>query len=248
MQDKCAKFISQLGLGLSLAAGLVASTWIISTSYTEKNSNITVRGYAEQNIISENASWSGHIVIRQKSLEEAYSDLAKQMKNFSSFAKDNGFETQSIQWRETNKYETYKQEVGEKGSFQTNEIEYYNLSKSVEIHSTNITNIKEFSDKIDDFNQQGNSMISNGPRYYYPYETLEKLKLDLLAKATDNAYLRAVEFAKNSKSRVGKLMSAQQGVFQVVAPNSTVSSYDQYDTSSINKIVRIAVTLVYKVS
>ena len=37
MKDKCAKFISQLGLGLSLAAGLVASTWIVSISYTEKN-------------------------------------------------------------------------------------------------------------------------------------------------------------------------------------------------------------------
>lgn len=91
-------------------------------------------------------------------------------------------------------------------------------------------------------------MISRRPRYFYPYEKLEKLKLNLLAKATDNAYLRAVEFAKNSKSQVGKLMNAQQGVFQVVAPNSAVSSYDQYDTSSINKIVRIAVTLIYKVS
>ncbi|HCU06878.1 MAG TPA: hypothetical protein DIC42_04785 [Holosporales bacterium] len=248
MQDKCAKFISQLGLGLSLAAGLVASTWIVSTSYTEKNSHITVRGYAEQNIISENASWSGRIEIRQKSLEESYKELAKQMKEFASLAQENGFETQSIQWGDTHKYETYKKEVGEKGSFQTNEIEYYNLSKHVEIESTNIANIKDFSDKIDDFNRQGNSMISRGARYYYPYEKLEKLKLDLLAKATDNAYLRAVEFAKNSKSRVGKLMNAQQGVFQVVAPNSTVSSYDQYDTSAINKIVRIAVTLVYKVS
>ncbi len=247
MNDKCAKFLSQLGLGLSLAAGLVVSTWIVSTSYTEKNNKITVRGYAEQNITSENASWSGRIDIRHQSLDEAYKELSKQMQDFTSLAKVNGFEIASIEWDDTRRHESYKKEAGQYASFNTNEIEYYNLSKHVEIKSTNITKIKEFSDKIDDFNRQGHSMISNGARYYYPYEKLEKLKLDLLAKATDNAYLRAVEFAKNSKSRVGSLMNAQQGVFQVVAPN-TASSYDQYDTSSINKIVRIAVTLVYKVS
>ena len=247
MNDKCAKFLSQLGLGLSLAAGLVVSTWIVSTSYTEKNNKITVRGYAEQNITSENASWSGRIDIRHQSLDEAYKELSKQMQDFTSLAKVNGFEIASIEWDDTRRHESYKKEAGQYASFNTNEIEYYNLSKHVEIKSTNITKIKEFSDKIDDFNRQGHSMISNGARYYYPYEKLEKLKLDLLAKATDNAYLRAVEFAKNSKSRVGSLMNAQQGVFQVVSPN-TASSYDQYDTSSINKIVRIAVTLVYKVS
>jgi len=247
MNDKCAKFLSQLGLGLSLAAGLVVSTWIVSTSYTEKNNKITVRGYAEQNITSENASWSGRIDIRHQSLDEAYKELSKQMQDFTSLAKVNGFEIASIEWDDTRRHESYKKEAGQYASFNTNEIEYYNLSKHVEIKSTNITKIKEFSDKIDDFNRQGHSMISNGARYYYPYEKLEKLKLDLLAKATDNAYLRAVEFAKNSKSGVGSLMNAQQGVFQVVAPN-TASSFDQYDTSSINKIVRIAVTLVYKVS
>ena len=36
MNDKCAKFISQLGLGLSLAAGLVTSTWIICRNTVKK--------------------------------------------------------------------------------------------------------------------------------------------------------------------------------------------------------------------
>jgi hypothetical protein len=47
---------------------------------------------------------------------------------------------------------------------------------------------------------------------------------------------------------VGRLVSAAQGVYQIVARGSTSGSdYGEYNTSSIDKTARIVVTLEYAV-
>ena len=45
------------------------------------------------------------------------------------------------------------------------------------------------------------------------------------------------------------LVSARQGIFQVTAENSTdLSDYGVYDTSTIDKVVKIVVTLSYTIN
>jgi len=67
-------------------------------------------------------------------------------------------------------------------------------------------------------------------------------------QATQNAYNRAGILAKNSKGSVGALSSASQGVFQITPVNSTdVSDEGQYDTSTIDKVVKAVVTLEFHV-
>ena len=70
--------------------------------------------------------------------------------------------------------------------------------------------------------------------------------MDLLADATDDGFQRARLMADNSGGKVGKLVEAQQGIFQITEPDSTrVSSYGIYDTGTIEKDIKAVVTLQY---
>ena len=59
---------------------------------------------------------------------------------------------------------------------------------------------------------------------------------------------RALALAKGSKGRIGALISAQQGVFQITERHSTdTSGSGEYDTSSIDKSAKAVVTLEYAI-
>ena len=82
----------------------------------------------------------------------------------------------------------------------------------------------------------------------YLYSGIEGLKLDLLAKATENAKLRAKTLAEAGGAKLGSIMSASQGVFQITQPLSTeVASYGMYDTSTVEKDVRCVVNVQFAV-
>jgi hypothetical protein len=71
----------------------------------------------------------------------------------------------------------------------------------------------------------------------------------LLEQATANAFERAQTLARGSGNSIGKLASASQGVFHILARGSTSSSEwgGEYDTSTIDKTARVVVTLDYTV-
>ena len=82
----------------------------------------------------------------------------------------------------------------------------------------------------------------------YLFSKLEDLKLDLLAKATANAKARAETLAAAGNAKLGSIMSASQGVFQINQPLSTeTSSYGMYDTETIEKDVRCVVNVEFAV-
>jgi len=50
---------------------------------------------------------------------------------------------------------------------------------------------------------------------------LDELKVEMLAKATENAKLRAENMVKATGNRIGFMRSAKMGVFQITPVNST---------------------------
>ena len=54
--------------------------------------------------------------------------------------------------------------------------------------------------------------------------------------------------ATSSGEKLGSLVSARQGVIQITKPNSTAtSSYGTYDTETIDKVVKLVVTVEFKI-
>jgi hypothetical protein len=70
----------------------------------------------------------------------------------------------------------------------------------------------------------------------------------MLAKATENAKLRASNMVKATGNRIGFMRSAKMGVFQLTPVNSTeVSDWGMNDTTSLDKKVTAVVNASFSI-
>ena len=75
--------------------------------------------------------------------------------------------------------------------------------------------------------------------------------MSLIAAATQNARKRAEEFVKQDHLQVGPMRSASQGAFYILAPGGENDNDDYggtYDKTTVNKIAKVVVTIVYSIA
>ena len=106
-------------------------------------------------------------------------------------------------------------------------------------------------DKVETALSQTSSLVSKGiildnQEYSSPvsylFTGLNEIKPKMLEQATKNAKEAAEEFAKSSDSTVGKIKTANQGVFSVL-PREQIPGISE--NMQINKTVRVVSTVVY---
>ena len=233
-------------LGLMLALGLIISTLLISGTLKKiKTSDqyITVKGYAEKNIVSDLGSWNGEFSVSSVSLTTAYektkSDLNQVIKHLQSM----GVPKEKIDVSAVSIIRQYR--LNEKG-YQTNEVVAYNLIQRINVTLSDVALIERISKESTSLIQGGIEFISFSPQYFFT--KLNDLKLVMLGEAAKDARQRADQLAKNSGSAVGYLKAASQGVFQITAPNSTeVSNEGELNTNTVNKTIKAVVTIDYNI-
>lgn len=242
-------FTSNLGLGIALAAGLFASCFYVSTTVVKlKNADktIEVKGFSEKKITSDIAVWSGNLVARGTTIAEAFGKLNADKQHVISFFNGEDIKADQINAAPVVKDTIFK--MDEKGQ-PTNHPESYVLRQKFTVTSADVHKIAGLAVKIDQLNAQAVEFESSKPDFFFSNEKLNQVKVDLLGDATKSARERAQQLAANSGSGVGQLVSARQGIFQVTAENSTdLSDYGVYDTSTIDKVVKIVVTLSYTIN
>ena len=248
-QPKSSGLLSQTGLGIALGIALIVCTALATKTYItmkESQNYIQVKGYAEKPIVSESGIWSGTINATHASAVNAYQAIEEQKQTMLNLLKKEGYPQDDITWGAIYRTAIYKKSPD--GQYTTNEIERYELSQNVEVVSKDVQKLSGLPTKINDLNRHGHDVSAGSVRFYYPSDKLDALKVSLLADASKSAKERADQFALNSGNKIGRLLNARQGVFQVTAPNSSdISDYGTYDTSSINKVVKIVVTMTYSV-
>lgn len=251
MVGRIANWISTPGagvflLGATLAfAVLGASDQIGRAVRTFKQDNvIRVKGVAELDITSDRAIWWGTVRATAATLPEAYAELEKSMEALRTFVVSRGIAADLLTLAAVDIAKVYRRD--EKGNA-TNEIESYRLSQQLGFGSPNVQVVREIANGATALIKQGVEVESGAP--VFKVSTIEDAKLKMLEQATSNAYERAKTLARGSGNSVGKLTNASQGTFQILARGSTNSSEwgGEYDTSTIDKIARIVVTLDYSV-
>lgn len=235
-----------VGLGIALAAGLVVSALVVSRAVVEVKSEsqaLEVKGYAERPIESDFATWSGSFTTRAPALEEAYAALETDRGAVAAFLESQGVPSASRQWLPVSM--AVLRVRTEKG-VQTNEIEGYALTQSVEVSSNDIDLVGRLSQEAGSLVKQGVEFSSYRPQYLYT--ELGELKIEMLAEATADARRRAQTLADQSGGALGRLLSARQGVFQITPAHSTeVSDYGRNDTTSREKSIKAVVTVRFAV-
>jgi uncharacterized protein len=231
-------------LGASLALGFAFSAKTISSAMVRMHQydSISVKGTAQTRITSDTASWVGAFKATEPNLGPSYKTLERYRAKVADMLARAGFAKENIEFMPVNIETVYA--LHDKGR-STHTIERYVLSQCVSVTSREPAKVDAVSKSCSDLISEGIEFSSMPPRY--TYSGIEKVKLDLLAQATKNGYERARTMAANAGGKLGPLASAGQGVFQITAPDSTdTSSEGEYDTSTIDKLVKAVVSLDFK--
>lgn len=232
-------------LGATLALGFTLSAYILSNAVVRMRheSTIKVKGTSELSVESDSANWKARYTVRNPALARGYADLESHQSLVKKFMTDSNVPDEECTYSAVGMTTEYKLDA--KGH-PTSEVENYVLTQVVDVKSKDVQRIDKVSKEITQLIQHDVEVESMAPAY--TCSTVEKIKLDLLAKATQNAYDRAKTLADNSHGRVGALSSASQGVFQITPVDSTqVTDYGSYDTTTISKSVKAVVTLEFQI-
>ena len=122
----------------------------------------------------------------------------------------------------------------------------YVLTQSLQINSNDVEKVETVSREITELLNKGIQFYSQAPRYYYT--KLADLKIEMISKATADAKTRAEQIAANSGGKLGKLISAKMGIFQITGQNSNedYSWGGTFNTESKEKTASITMKLDYK--
>ncbi|MCX5666972.1 MAG: SIMPL domain-containing protein [Candidatus Omnitrophica bacterium] len=234
-------------LGICIAAATIVSSMILSGGVLKvmkfNREQISVTGSATEEIRSDYIIWKGNFSRRDTSLKAAYASLKSDLEKIKSYLKSKGVADDDTNVSSVATTTVYKK--NEKGN-DTNDIQYYVLYQSVEIRSNDVEKITDVSREATELIDQGIELESQMPEYFYM--KLDELKIKMLAKASENAKLRAENMVRAAGNRIGLMRSARMGVFQITPATSTdISDYGMNDTTSLDKKVMAVVTVSFAI-
>jgi uncharacterized protein len=224
------------------------STIIWSFSFSKKEiktykNAVSVVGVSTKDVVSDKAVW--RIAVSRKSLDRAdnIKKLGTDEKTIRDFVIGLGFSKDEISSSQLTVNPVYKPK--DNGYGDTNEITAYESKITVFVTSQDVYKISGAVDQLRRFCEEKNIDLADD-NAEYTYSKFESEKIPLLKLAIKDAQERANALVNASsgvsKTSIGKILSAQQGVFQVNSKNdNSVSDYGNFDLSSVEKTIRATV-------
>jgi len=234
-------------LGVCIAVATIASSVILSGGFLKvmkfTREQISVTGSATKEIRSDHIVWKGAFARREADLKTAYQELQEDLDKVKTYLSSKGVSENETIISQVLTETVYRK--NEKGN-DTNDIEGYTLTQNVEIRSNDVDKIDKVSRESTRLIDQGILFVSQAPEYFYT--KIDELKVEMLARATENAKQRASSMAKATGNKIGFMRSARMGVFQITPSTSTeVSDWGVNDTSSLDKKVMAVVTVSFAI-
>ncbi|HMO62635.1 MAG TPA: SIMPL domain-containing protein [Ferruginibacter sp.] len=235
---------------VAIAIAIISAFVIAGNAYKYKfksTENISVTGLAEKDFTSDQIVWTGYYSRKMMDLKSAYSLLKEDEVKIRTYLKTKNISDAEMVFSAVSIDKEFDTRYDNNGRVSGSEFTGYNLRQTVTVDSKDIEKVEKISREVTELIQSGIELNSSAPSYYY--SKLSELKIDLLAKASADAKLRAETIAKNSGSSLGKIKKATMGVFQITGQNSNEDySYGgAFNTSSKNKTASITIRIDYAV-
>lgn len=207
---------------------------------------ISVVGLAEKDFVSDLVVYQFSFRVKNMNLQAAYEELKRQTDVVKEKLQAMGVNTEEITFKSVKTSEDYEYHY-DRNTYRENKIfTGYILTQSVRIESQAIEKIEELSVSMVDLINQGITIQANDLDYFYT--KLDDLKIEMLDMASQNARLRAETIASGSGTQLSHIKSANMGVFQITAPNSSSEDYTwggAFNTSSKRKRASINIRLTF---
>ena len=240
MNKTMGKTLTILGCGVVLAGGLVGSAAVLNKFMVkiQKENTISVKGVAERQVVADLATFPCTVSVRAENLADGYRKLNADFEKLQERLRLAGFSPDELV-DDSMSYAAVNKMVDGKD---TGEFSHYVFYRSIQVRSRKVSKIQEESLRLNALLTEGISIEVGSPSYFITNP--EQYKLDLITAATAAAVNRANTIAGECGGKVGKLITARQGVIQITRPASTdTSDYGVYDTTSPDKVIRIVVSL-----
>jgi hypothetical protein len=239
------KHISAIIFGIAI----IIAAYFLGNAYVQRANPpqvISVTGLGNENFISDLIVWEGSFTTFNVNLKAAFEELRNNKEIVKDYLVSKGIPEENIIF---NSVQTLEQRDNkyEDGNYVGSIFRGYSLTQSVQIESKDVALIEQVAREITELLNKGVPFTSSPPRYYYTQ--LSDLKIEMIAQATEDARIRAEKIAENAGGKLGDLLSAKMGVFQITGQNSD-ESYSwggAYNTASKNKTASITMRLEYKV-
>jgi len=199
---------------------------------------VTVKGLAEKDVKADLAVWNIRFQSANNVLATAKKEIEDQEKTITAFLIAAGFTDNEIIVQGLNMQDAYADAYRDRNSIPAR----YTLNQTITVRTTKVDLVNFSYPTIGDLVSKGVSFNSYGNGVSYLFTGLNDIKPAMLKQATQNARQAADEFAQNSNSKVGKIRSANQGVFSIL-PREDIP--EQTEREQINKKVRVVSTVEY---
>lgn len=240
------RVIATLIAGVSLVVAVIVAVTGLVGYKQNASGGIGATGSATRDFTSDLIVWRGSFSAYGKTTTEAYETIKKDAGIIQDYLIAHKVPKESIVFSSVDISPDYRQIYNDYGNIVGSDLVGYSLSQRLTIQSADVDNIEVISRDITELIGSGVNFSSEAPEYYYT--KLGELKLELIDAATADAKSRIDIMAKQSGGRVGRLLSATLGTFQITAQNSAEDSYTAggaFNTWSREKTMFISVKLHY---
>ena len=172
---------------------------------------VNVRGLAEMDVEANKVVWPIVVKVVSNDLNTLYNDVNKNNDAVVKFLKNNGLTDEEIAVdapqvvdRAANMYDNdWKQR--------------YNVTSKIIVTSKNVDLVRGLMSRQGELLKQGVAISAQdyGTSTIYEYTELNSIKPQMIEDATKNARAAAEKFAKDSNSKLGKIKTANQGLFTI---------------------------------
>ncbi|MDR2868422.1 MAG: SIMPL domain-containing protein [Bacteroidales bacterium] len=235
---------------LAVAIGSIAAiavACILGNAYKGRSKperRIVVQGMAEKNFSADLIVWNGYFSKQNMDMKVAFKQLKSDEELVRKYLIDQGISEKEIVFSSVDISKEYNSYYSDGHYVQV--FEGFRLIQNIKITSNDLTKVENVSRGVSSLIDSGVEFISESPNFYYT--KLADLKLELIQEATKDGRQRAEKIAQNANSKLGKLQTAELGVFQITGQNSNedYSWGGTYNTKSKDKTANITVKLKFE--
>ncbi|HET9325491.1 MAG TPA: SIMPL domain-containing protein [Candidatus Eisenbacteria bacterium] len=230
-----------------LAVAIALAGWFVGGGFVRSRTTdrfVTVKGVAERIVDANIGLWPLRLVATDNVLSNAQTKIESQRTAVMAFLQKHGLESAEVEIQgvevndvRANPYRGPGEMAGDR----------YIVNMLLMVRSDQPAKILAASQQVGELLTAGVVLSSagghgpyGGPTYIF--SKLNDLKPEMIAEATASARKAAEQFAKDSRSRIGGIRRASQGVFEIQARDNFMGTMEG---SQLHKTLRVVSTIDY---
>ncbi|MBR5102113.1 MAG: SIMPL domain-containing protein [Muribaculaceae bacterium] len=220
-----------------IAVGIIVLGFCIKAgidNFVNKDRVVDVKGLSEMEVPANLVTWPIVTKHMGNDLRDLYNRTNSTNTKILAFLKTNGIKDDEIT---VNPPEVYDRDANEYASEKA--AERYHITSVITVKSTQVDKVREIISRQGELLQDGIAIVSGGYENNIEYEftSFQDIKPKMMDEAISKAKSTAEQFANKCGSKLGKIITADQGQFSI---------NDRDEHSPHIKSLRVVTTITYQ--